>query len=336
MKLFYFFAFVAVLATTVLAWEKEDHEIFDLVSQIEASEGKGTTFYSWLAVPPTASTAEISKAYRKMSMQLHPDKNPNVKAIHERFARLGVVATILRNKESRKRYDFFYKNGVPKWRGTGYYYSRFRPGLGSVAVFLTLLTSGLQLLVQRLNYKRDLERIERITQDARAAAWGPKLVPLDGQRKVRVPSPPAPAPLAALTLTCCAQVKVNLGGSDEGAMKRWIDMVVDGQNVRYQLDPSGHMELLDSNTAVYPTIGNTWFVALIKSAVAKVTGGGGSAKKAPSAEEHELLGDDDDDASSTTGSESQHENGSGNGAKPARAPAVMAGGKRRKTTNKKR
>lgn len=29
-----------------------------------------------------------------------------------------------------KRYDFFYKNGVPKWRGTGYYYSRFRPGLG--------------------------------------------------------------------------------------------------------------------------------------------------------------------------------------------------------------
>ena len=27
-------------------------------------------------------------------------------------------------------YDFFYKNGVPVWRGTGYYYSRFRPGLG--------------------------------------------------------------------------------------------------------------------------------------------------------------------------------------------------------------
>ena len=28
------------------------------------------------------------------------------------------------------RYDFFYKNGVPKWRGTGYYYTRFRPGIG--------------------------------------------------------------------------------------------------------------------------------------------------------------------------------------------------------------
>lgn len=27
------------------------------------------------------------------------------------------------------RYDHFYKNGVPRWRGTGYYYSRWRPGM---------------------------------------------------------------------------------------------------------------------------------------------------------------------------------------------------------------
>jgi hypothetical protein len=75
-----------------------------------------------------------------------PDKNPGVKDIHERFARLGVIATILKDTEGRKRYvnfvrvpnvyltahryDFFYKNGVPKWRGSGYYYARFRPGLG--------------------------------------------------------------------------------------------------------------------------------------------------------------------------------------------------------------
>ena len=34
------------------------------------STGKGTTFYSWLDVSSTASTAEISKAYRKKSLQL--------------------------------------------------------------------------------------------------------------------------------------------------------------------------------------------------------------------------------------------------------------------------
>jgi DnaJ homolog subfamily C member 1 len=125
--------------------------------------------------------------------------------VHERFARLGVISTILRKKESRERYDFFYKNGVPKWRGTGYYYSRFRPGLGvcplqltlsvapaltivplaqSVLIFLIVLTSGLQLLVQSMNYSRDLKRIEKVRGEAMSAAWGPKLVPAEGQRKV--------------------------------------------------------------------------------------------------------------------------------------------------------
>lgn len=87
--------------------------------------GKGTTFYSWLDVSSTATTTEISKAYRKKSIQLQyvkpfrssdtlvltnvfdvavsPDKNPGVAGIHERFARLGVIAAILRNTESRKR-----------------------------------------------------------------------------------------------------------------------------------------------------------------------------------------------------------------------------------------
>lgn len=35
--------------------------------------GKGTTFYSWLDVSPTATLAEVNKAYRKKSMQLQSD-----------------------------------------------------------------------------------------------------------------------------------------------------------------------------------------------------------------------------------------------------------------------
>ncbi|KAJ7665534.1 DnaJ domain-containing protein, partial [Mycena rosella] len=254
MRAFVFlFAFLAVLVTSVLAWEKEDHEIFDLVSAIEASEGKGTTFYSWLDVPSTATTAEIAKAYRRKSMVLHPDKNPNDDKIHERFSRLGVVSTILRNKESRERYDFFYKNGVPTWRGTGYYYSRFRPGLGSVFVFLVLVTSGFHYIVQHINYKTDLERIERFVKDAQLAAWGPKLIPIEGQRKV----------------------KVNLAGAQRTSEGRWIDMIVDTKNV-YILDPSGDMHLLDASTANRPAFANTWFIALGKSlyykAAERVTG----------------------------------------------------------------
>jgi DnaJ family protein C protein 1 len=100
------------------------------------------------------------------------------------------------------RYDFFYKNGVPRWRGTGYYYSRFRPGLGvrrqfiffyasiltwaaqTVLVFLAVLSTGLHYVIQRINYKRDLARIEYIISQAKQAAWGPKLLPVGGRRKV--------------------------------------------------------------------------------------------------------------------------------------------------------
>lgn len=49
---------------------QEDHEIFDLVSAIEGAEGKGTTFYSFLGVPSTATVLEITKAFRKRSIQL--------------------------------------------------------------------------------------------------------------------------------------------------------------------------------------------------------------------------------------------------------------------------
>ncbi|EDR12885.1 uncharacterized protein LACBIDRAFT_311868 [Laccaria bicolor S238N-H82] len=309
MKLFsFFFVLLAVLATTVTAWENEDHEIFDLVTELEAAEGRGTTFYSWLEVPSTASTTEIAKAYRKKSMQLHPDKNPGVEGIHERFARLGVISTILRNKESRERYDFFYKNGVPKWRGTGYYYSRFRPGLGSVFVFLTILTSGLHYIIQCINYKRDLERIQVIISKAKAAAWGPKLVPINGSRKV----------------------KVNLGESrdDDGRVEtKWIDVVVDETHV-YLLDPSGEQHLIDSSTAVRPAITRTWFIGSLLSLFHTFVG-----NKSKGSNERSEADVDSGEASSTTDSEAQ---ASGReDAKSSRVPTVKAGGKRRKVVRQR-
>jgi len=322
MRLYVLFTLFAVLATVVFAWEKEDYEIFDLVSALESAEGKGTTFYSWLDVPPTATTAEIAKAYRKLSMKMHPDKNPGVKNAQQRFARLGVISNILRNKHSRKRYDFFYKNGVPKWRGTGYYYSRFRPGLGTVLVFLISFTSGLQLVIQKMNYKKDLARIELITGRARRAAWGPKMIPFTGQRKVRV--------------SLGEQVDEN--GFAEGT--KLIDMVVEDQNV-YILEEDGTMHLIDNSTAQAPSIRNTWFIVLTKYLYHKVT-----SKKEESEDGVKPYdvdapeSEDTDDGASTTTSEATRSGtntpreGAAKGSSLA-FPVEKAGGKRRKV-NKRR
>ncbi|KAH7914200.1 DnaJ domain-containing protein [Hygrophoropsis aurantiaca] len=319
MRLFVFIASLAVLVTVVSAWTKEDHEIFDLVGALEGAEGKGTTFYSWLDIPSSASLSQINKAYRKKSIQLHPDKNPGVKGIHDRFARLGVIATILRDTEGRKRYDFFYKNGVPKWRGTGYYYARFRPGLGTVFVFLTFLTSGLQYLVQRLNYTRDLAKIEQTIRDARLAAWGQKMEPLQGKRKV----------------------KVNLGGGarvdDEGnyVNGRTIDMVVDGDQV-YIFDPSGDHHLLDTGSAVRPAISRTWFIVLVSSLFQKITG----RKDEDIDKEDDKDAIETDDASDSPASGSVTPSGaseaeSKHDLKAGRAAVAMAGGRRRKAVRKR-
>ncbi|KAI0081750.1 DnaJ-domain-containing protein [Panus rudis PR-1116 ss-1] len=319
MRFFVLLAFLASLWTLVAAWDKEDHEIFDLVTAIEAAEGKGTSFYSWLEVPPTASTSEISKAYRKKSIQLHPDKNPGVKGAHDRFARLGVVVNILRNPEKRKRYDFFYKNGVPKWRGTGYYYSRFRPGVGSVLVFLTLLSSVLQYVIQRLNYRRDLDRIKTIREQAKTAAWGNMLSPPTGPKKV----------------------KVNLGGAtrvdEDGNVYggRMIDMVVEGNNVSI-LEPDGNLIPVDESTATPPSWKRTWFLALVSDLVAKAAKRGSSEGsdredgEIDESEEGSVASSDVPGSGTVTPSEK-----AGATLKTGRMATSMAGGRRRKVVRKR-
>ncbi|KAI9856913.1 MAG: DnaJ sub C member 1 [Vezdaea acicularis] len=198
------------LIANVAGWSKEDHEIFSLRDQLAASEGSEITFYDFLGVKASASQEEIQKAYRKKSRLIHPDKvksqlaatrsreqaadkkakkgkKPGVvvskppsqaevqKAIKkatERWARLGVVATILKGP-SRQRYDHFLKNGFPAWKGTGYYYARFRPGLTSVLLGLFIVCGGgAHYGALYMSWKRQREFVQRYITHARRAAWG--------------------------------------------------------------------------------------------------------------------------------------------------------------------
>lgn len=56
---------------------------------------------------------------------------------------------------------------MPRWRGTGYLYSRFRPGLGTVVVVLTLIAAGMQYIAGQINYRQEKKRILEFIANAR-------------------------------------------------------------------------------------------------------------------------------------------------------------------------
>jgi len=65
-------------------------------------------YYGILGVPKNASSDVIKKAYRKLAMQYHPDKNPGKEAwANEKFKEINEAYAVLGDPEKRKRYDQF-------------------------------------------------------------------------------------------------------------------------------------------------------------------------------------------------------------------------------------
>ena len=61
--------------------------------------------YEILDVAPTASAADIQKAYRKLAKKLHPDLNPGDKAAEEKFKEVTAAYDLLGDADKRKRFD---------------------------------------------------------------------------------------------------------------------------------------------------------------------------------------------------------------------------------------
>ncbi len=68
-------------------------------------------YYEMLGVSKNASDEEIKKAYRKLAMKYHPDRNPNKKEAEERFKEINEAYAVLSDKEKRKQYDTFGAEG---------------------------------------------------------------------------------------------------------------------------------------------------------------------------------------------------------------------------------
>lgn len=74
-------------------------------------------YYQILGVPRNASQEEVKKAFRRLAVKFHPDKNPGDPSSEEKFKEIGEAYQVLSDPEKRRIYDAYGYEGL---RGTGF------------------------------------------------------------------------------------------------------------------------------------------------------------------------------------------------------------------------
>ncbi|KAF6129761.1 DnaJ heat shock protein family (Hsp40) member C1 [Phyllostomus discolor] len=135
-------------------WESGDLELFDLVEEVQLN------FYQFLGVQQDASSADIRKAYRKLSLTLHPDKNKDENA-ETQFRQLVAIYEVLKDDERRRRYDDILINGLPDWRQPVFYYRRVRKMSNAELALLLfiILTVGHYAVVWSIYLEKQLDEL---------------------------------------------------------------------------------------------------------------------------------------------------------------------------------
>jgi molecular chaperone DnaJ len=87
-------------------------------------------FYAILGVEKTAADDDIKKAYRKLAMTWHPDRNGGSKEAEEKFKSITEAYDVLRDPQKRAAYDRYGEAGLRAGGGAGYHHVDLSEALG--------------------------------------------------------------------------------------------------------------------------------------------------------------------------------------------------------------
>jgi len=131
-------------------------------------------YYEVLGVSRGASADDIKKAYRKLAMKYHPDKNPGNKEMEEKFKEASEAYAVLSEPEKRSQYDQFgHSMGGRGFEGFGNVnFEDVFGGIGLGDIFENFFGGGGRSQGQRSGARRGADLEHELTLEFEEAAFG--------------------------------------------------------------------------------------------------------------------------------------------------------------------
>ncbi|KAJ6397054.1 hypothetical protein OIU77_021986 [Salix suchowensis] len=119
--------------------------------------------YDLLGVTQTANASEIKKAYYKLSLKHHPDKNPDPES-KKLFVKIANAYEILKDEATREQYDYAIAHPEEVFYNTARYYHAYyghKTDPRFVLVGLLLILSGFQYMNQMTRYNQAVAMVKK-------------------------------------------------------------------------------------------------------------------------------------------------------------------------------